>query len=123
MCWEEYDGQLVNIGQYQACINCRKVKSKPPAEMQAMARIVPDARFAEYLVDAETEPFIDHIEQLASRQRAGWWTAQDFGQLDPWEAELLMFWIEAERIAERESAMQAQQTGMAHIVAAMFGGK
>lgn len=105
-CLMEYDGQLVDIGAYQACMQCEKLSTKPLVQLQRMADAVPDERLQQYRSDADVDLLADQIEQLAERHKAGWQVP--FGELEYWEAQLLMFWLNAERQMER-IMQQSQQ--------------
>ncbi len=105
-CLMEFDNKLVDIGAYQACLQCEKLSTKPLVQLQRMADIVPDEKLHRYRVDADVEPLVDRIEQLAERQKAGWLV--DFGALEWFEAQLLVFWLNAEKQMERIT-IQAQQ--------------
>jgi hypothetical protein len=101
----EYGGVLVDIGAYQACVGCERLDTKPLPELQRMAQIVPDERLVEYREGADVERLVDRIQQLAERQHAGW--AVEYDRLEPWEAELLVHWLNLERGLER-TARQIQ---------------
>ncbi len=116
-CLMEYSGKLVNLGAYQACMNCEKLPTKPLVQLQRMAEVVPDPQLQKYRTDADVELLIDRIERLAEHHRAGWLV--DFGSLEWWECDLVIFWLNAEKQMER-IAVQAQQMMMQALLQALL---
>lgn len=96
----DYDGQLVDIGAYQACMQCEKLPTKPLVQLQRMAEQVPDESLQGYRTDRETEALVDRIERLAERHQAGWHVS--FGDLEHWEADLLVYWLSSLKQMERQ---------------------
>jgi hypothetical protein len=98
-CLMEFGSQVVDIGAYQACMQCEKLPTKPLVQLQRMAAVVPDPQLQQYRTDAHLESLVDRIEMLAEQHKAGWTVV--FDELELWEAKLLVHWINVEQQLER----------------------
>lgn len=105
-CLWEQAGEIHQIGQYQACMMCVKLPSKPLVQLERMAQIVPRSDLQQYLSEQASAELADHTEWLIEQHNAGW--PVEVGALQPWEARLFVFWQTTwRRFEEAQQAVRA----------------